>query len=312
MKTTLCLDYRGDDPREYIEKMFSGILVRLSGFDRVCLFIRPPRGSDLKKRLEREVAWGKAVAEWRERVGRVPFDIDLFYDVWSTLGGPCDDWWKNIWRAFQVHASDRIVYFPVDALDVQATSSDSREALLQRFLNAAGESGVDLALGNYETFTESPTDSPADSTFFVPENLTGGQRRRDIRKNLLETASIAAMVACFPKTMADYFAFRTDASHGPHPRTGFFGMSRALFSDFAAKRGGMQPLAGTVHVLLHALVETRRKPNAFKIVEHFIGEIKQDAESFDHYSMPHQFLRDRFVVEDERAYWNWKDPKFDL
>ena len=312
MKTTakniaLGLDIRTSkfEPSDYISWSLDPIVRLLRGFTRVYLVVRPPYEMPLADRRKAAKSWKDGIAKWRQAT-RPGFTVKVIYDVTNLGDGPCRDWALGIRFAME-DGVQRIVYLPcVDAAEIQPEAS--RNALLQQFVDAAIADDADLVLGNYEAYTRVPTKNEKDVICFVPQYAARGEERHDIRKRLLEQSAIAAMVAEFPQAMNSFFELRADSQHDPHPRTGFFGCSRPLLEDFAFYRGAMNPLAGSMQLLLHVLVRNLAEENKFTIREHFVGGMEQDEEKLDHVSMAIQRLRDVFVVQWERAYWNWKCP----
>lgn len=316
MGTFIGIDYRGDDPngpKGYVRRMLEFGLGQLKGFAGVYLLIRPGRKLTLADRRTRKEVWDQAVETWQKQA-KPGFAVDFRYDLWSTLGGPCSDWWLNIWRAFQHDDVDRIIYLPVDVLDLVDPPCGSPDGRLQDFIDRANAGDVDLLLGNYECVTDvaDARKRGKPNIFLLPSDEAGTGMRKDIRKNLLETATLNEMWAAFPQTTACYCGLRTDPMHDPHPRTGWFSLSRRLYEDFVRERVSMLPYAGTVQLLLCALVQTRRGEQRFTVAEQFIGRLKQHPEPFDDFGFAHQLARIRFVVENERAYWSRRHPRLPL
>lgn len=303
--TGVCLDIRGSSPQSYLDRVLK-LIDGLTGFDHIFLLARPPSGG-LEERRKHEEAWQAAVQNWKGRCRLV-----LHYDLCSTRQGPCDDWWRNIWLAFQNEQVEQVIYFPVDLTNLDPPAE--RADLLQTFIDKATSGAYDLLLGNSEAFT------PADVTatfepFPVPKAVAcedGPSERTDIRKNRLEACAVLILQSLFPKTFADFLSIRDDPHHDPSVRTGFFSLSRELFEAFVKERGTMLPYAGTIQLLLCALIRSRVGAKPFRIGEHFIGRLKHGAEDPTGFSLEHQLLRIEFVIRNEHAYYTRKYPGLPL
>ncbi len=320
MIRALLLDIRSSRPGRYIKELLEPMVRPLGGFELVCLLVHAAAVS-LEKRREQEAKWKSEVEHWQQESGAA-FEVRVFYDVYGSPTGPCQDWFKNMWLAFQDSRVERIIYLPVD-ITYMAPPCASPDSRLQGFIDKANDSGVDLLIGTYEAETDvtrakdrADRDPAKDDVFLLPATKAGGGSRGDIRKNFLEAFTIDVLWSAFPRSMHWFCSERIDADHHPTPRTGFFSLSRRLFEEFVnrPRRPTMLPWAGTVQLLLCAIIQTRHPdvPEKYEVAEHFVTRIKQPPEGWGSYSLAHQLLRIAYVVEDERHYWSRRYPDLPL
>jgi hypothetical protein len=311
MSTALLLDTRSSSPTGYIERVLDPAIAHLRGFDLLQLLIHAENVS-LKQRQGKEGAWRAAVAQWGDS-DKLECVANVFYDVYGVPTGPCEDWFKNIWLAFQDPNIDRIVYLPIDVKDMIPPPTPRKpDERLQRFIDEANSVQVDLMLGTYDVTT--PTSDAKDDTFLTKPDRAGGGSRSGIRKNYLEYFTIMTLWSQFPQTMSWFCNQRTDPERKPVPRTGFFGLSRRLYEEFTSRprRWTMAPWAGTVQLLLCAAIRTREKKESYEVGEWYVGELTQDAEPFSAYPAAHQVERIAYVIADERHYWSRLLPSLRL
>ena len=76
----------------------------------------------------------------------------------------------------------------------------------------------------------------------------------------------------------------------------------------------MLPWAGTVQLLLCAIIQTRCPgvPREYSVAEHFVTTIRQPPEEWRSYALAHQLSRIAYVIEDERHYWSRQYPDLAL
>jgi len=311
MNMTLLLDYRGQDPKKYIDMILDPVIVPLHGFDQLKLLVHADNVS-LQERKHRKENWKSMIENWWNKE-KPKIQLEVFYDVYGTPTGCCEDWFKNMWLAFQDEKLDRIVYLPYDIafMDPPAPVGQAHEGL-QRFIDVANQPDIDLILGTYEA--ETNTASAPDDIFLISTKKAGNSPRQDIRKNLLEEFTIVELWRTFPRTMSEFCKLRDDPVHKPVPRTGFFALSRRLYDAFVGRpwRPTMLPWAGTVQLLLCALVLTRKGSGNYKVAERFVGKLKQGPESFAQYGHAHQRERIAYVIADEHHYWSRLFPNVEL
>lgn len=298
-RRALCMDYRGDDPAKYIGSALEP-LSKLKNILTVYVLIRPQPRHDPATLISREAAWRTGIEQWQAR-RKPPFTVNLLFDADSTLGGPCDDWWKNLVRAFRDPRIDRVVYLPVDIINLTPSLADALPRVQELV-----DSEADLAMGNCATVTlpDEARSAAVHDAFLVACSSAGRDARYDIRKNFLEIGIINELWAFFPSCMKRYCELREDAKAMPHPRTGFFGLGRALFEEFVRDRISMAPYEGTVQLLLAALIQKPGRSRQFTVAEHPLGEHTQTPESFGAWQFAHQLARGRFLVLNEHAYWS--------
>ena len=183
---------------------------------------------------------------------------------------------------------------------------------IQEFINEANQKDIDLLLGTYEARTD--TSGAIDDIFLLPRSKAVTNSRQDIRKNLLEELTVVELWSAFPMSMSWFCKQRTDPTHKPVPRTGFFGLSRRLFQEFIdrPRRPTMIPWAGTVQLLLCAVIRTRECKQKYKVAEKFVGKLKQSPEAFSEYGLAHQRERIAYTIADERHYWSRQIPNMVL
>jgi len=243
----------------------------------------------------------KAVRAWKHRSN---IQCELFYDLHSVSTGPCEDWFKNIWLAFENPKVERIIYLPYD-ITYTPEGRDGKPASpdlvgkLQSFLDEASKADADLLLGTYHA-------------------TTGGNA--DIPKNHLEHFTILELFRCFPETMKRLGWTGWD-NH--KPRTGYFALSRRLYEQFRKRprfRQVMMPYGGTFQLILCAALVTHatemQLPGAKqKFLIREWGPIMDVCEPpmvpMD-FRVGHQRIRTWFVMEDERMYWSRLWPALPL
>lgn len=306
MVTALLLDYKGQDPNGIIEKILDPIIAPLGGFSQLRIFIYGAGNANLAERQQREKRCQSAIDDWKKQEER-GFESSIFYDVYGATMGPCQVWFKNIWLAFQDPKVQRIVYLPYDiTYMIPQIISGKADARLQRFIDSANTENVDLFLGNYECLTE--VTKANNNNFLVEKNMIGRGKRKDIPKNFLEHFTVLELNTSFPESMKWFSQKRSDVTHTPHPRTGFFSLSRRFYEEFIKSRSTMMPWAGTVQLLICAVMLSREGKKEFKVVEQFVTELEEPSASFVGYGSGHQRQRIAFVIANECHYWSRKIP----
>jgi hypothetical protein len=299
-KTVLLTDIRAEDPNVFTNKILS-VIAPLKGFYQLRILIHG-ESIDLGNRRKKEVLWRSEIGKWHTKKKR-KFAIDLFYDVYGTSTGCCEDWFKNIWLAFQNEDVERIVYLPYDVVYMDPKVNKSKaDPRLQHFINEMNESSIDLLLGTYEISAKN-TDCGSKA---------GSGPSLEIRKSILEAYTVSKIWQFFPESMDWFYGHRNNSQRNPIPRTGFFGLSRSLFEKFIQRRHRptMLPWTGTVQLLVCAILFNRlrekegKDQKKFKIAEKFVANLKHPAESFMNYDYRHQLRRIAFVIEDEADYWS--------
>ncbi|MEE9370429.1 MAG: hypothetical protein V3W45_03055, partial [Sedimentisphaerales bacterium] len=296
------------DPKKYIDLVLDPVIVPLHGFDQLRILVHADNVS-LKERKRRKKNWKSTIGNWRNKT-KTKIPTEVFYDVYGTPTGCCEDWFKNMWLAYQDKQLDKIIYLPFD-IAFMAPAGKAHKGL-QDFVDMAKQSDIDLLLGTYEAETD--TTGAPDDTFLIGTANAGSAPRKDIRKNLLEEFAIVELWSAFPRTMLEFCRQRSDAIHKPVPRTGFFALSRRLYEAFIGRpwRSTMLPWAGTVQLLLCAFILTRKGVASYRVTEQFVGKLKQGPESFAQYGHAHQRERIAFVLADERHYWSRLFPGLEL
>ncbi len=305
MITALLLDIRGKDPNEYIEQVLDPIGKHLKGFKRLKIFVQ---ASHLRE--DQLTEWKDAIDAWKKRENRY-FTLDVFYDKDGVPTGPCEVWWKNIRLAFNEPEVTRIIYLPYDVCYLEPPTAGSYSRL-QSFIDKANDESPDLLLGNYDVWSEPGAPEANARTFMVSPHVTpSGRCKYHIRKRILEDCTLAELWSLFPKSMEWFCRRRSNQDVRPTPRTGFFSLSRTLYTEFTRRRHrpSMLPWAGTVQLLLCAAVNSRLAKStthsavSYKVEEDWIGKLKQPPEPFDHYVFSHQLARIKYVLRDEHEYW---------
>ena|GEM_PF-5076673 len=311
MATALLLDYRGRDSDEYISTVLAPIIARLNGLSQVQILIHPQNVSLVERRQE-EDRWQSSINTWSTHAAR-GFATATFYDVYGTPAGPCEDWFKNMWLAFQDSDIQRIVYLPFDiAYMVPPASPQTTDGRLQSFIDRANKDEIDLLLGTYESSTQ--VAEATGKNFLVETRMARTGSRRDIPKNLLEDFTMLELWRAFPESTGWFCEKRNDPQHKPKPRTGFFSVSRRLYQEFVdrPRRPTMMPWAGTVQLLICAVVRTREGKRSFRVAEEFVSDLREPAASFAQYGVAHQRERIAYVISDERHYWSRLLPQLPL
>jgi hypothetical protein len=307
--TILLLDTRSADPGTYVASVVEGVIEPLRGFDRLGLLVHADQGLSLGQRQEERAAWKAALDEWRVRK-RPPFGADVFCDVDGTPVGCCEDWNKNIWRAFQDPEGRRIIYLPYDIMFMlPPAAAGAADPRLQAFIDRCNRGDADLLLGTYESTTAAA--GACENNFLVPTALSGEGRRKDIPKNMLEDFTVLELWIRFPETMRWFVQGRTDRCHPPKPRTGFFGLGRGLYELFYRRKGlpNMLPWEGTVQLLICARMFTEAGMGDFKVAEHFVADLDEPRCAYDAYRVGEQRIRAAFVIAVEALWWSRNFPK---
>lgn len=317
MITTLLMDYRGLDPNVYIEEFLDPIIKRLVGFNQIRILTYGTENVSFADQQEKDNNWQGAIGAWgvlnKRDVKVLPYDARGF-----SPSGPCEVWFKNMCLAFGDDSVDHIVYFPWD-ITYMVLNNQGRCQNLQAFIDQVNAGDIDLLLGTYEAATDVVEARQrnvencflVETTKAVAEWNAGSKRRRtDIPKNFLEDFTILELCTEFPKSMKWFYQQRIDSEHKPKPRTGFFGLSRHLFEEFASRpyRPTMMPWAGTVQLLICAAVRTLEGKKTFQVDERFISGLEEPPLSFDDYRVAHQRERIAYVIADERHYWTRQRP----
>lgn len=310
MNTALLLDYKSQNLKRIVETVLEPLVIPLKGFDKLQIRLYPDTYAKLEDRQKKEHDFKCSIEEWSMNQG-LKYDVDISCDVEGIAQGPCHIWYKNIVVAFQDNKIDRIVYLPFDiTFMVPKADIGKNVKKLQHFIDRANEGEVDLLLGSYESSTD--VTLAADNNFLIDNVAAGEGNRKDIPKNFLEDFTILELQRNFPGCMAWFRKQRTDPSHQPKPRTGFFSLSRGLYDQFKEDRGIMKPWAGTVQLLICAAIRTREGKDRFTVAEQFVADLEESPASWDGYGAAHQRLRIEFVIADEREYWSRKLPQVTL
>jgi len=321
MTTTLLLDYRGLDPNTYVGNVLDPIIKRLSRFSKLQILTYGTENITYAEQQEKDANWQGVVGSWgyQNQVNAevLPYDPRGF-----SASGPCEVWFKNMWLVFEKKDVDGLLYFPYDITYIVSTNQ-GRCQTLQAFIDQFNGGTVDLLLGTYEASTDvvEARQRNIENCFLVETtkaitqwNAGGKRRRTDIPKNFLEDFTVLELCSAFPKSMKWFSQQRSDSEHKPKPRTGFFGLSRRLFEEFASRpyRSTMMPWAGTVQLLICAAVRTLEGKKTFQVDERFISGLEEPPLSFDDYRVAHQRERITYVITDERHYWTRLLPQVTL
>jgi hypothetical protein len=152
MASALLLDYRTrrfEDIKNPLNEIIANL--NLSGFCKLRIFIHAEKNVALEERKQKKKDFKSAVKEWSQAKFKNADFADVFYDVYGTPTGPCEDWFKNMWLTFQDTDIDRIAYLPYDIVYIEPPVKPGvADTRLQEFIDTINNENIDLLLGTYE------------------------------------------------------------------------------------------------------------------------------------------------------------------
>lgn len=304
----LLFDIRSENPEKYISVVLEDFLDILKKFTNIFINVYP-LAITVEERIKIKKRWEDVIGDWAQSHN---LNIEVFYDIYGVPVGPCQIWFQLMFRVFQDSRISRICYLPYDIHYL--TDKKHLWSFVEYCLSP---NVVDIVLGTYDIITEPSKTGDFDPKIFFRNDPAS------IRKKSLEYHCLLEMITHFPKTTEWWLCNRNDHKRIAWPRTGFFSVNKIFFDYFMKRphRPFMLPYVGTVEMLVTALINNQLKSDhrmkaidenqnaiEFKILDKYVGELKQSAEPLFGFGAGHQLLRITWAIRELALYYRSQVP----